>query len=136
MGWIWDLEICPRTRPPDGLVMLFILGLSLILGCPIHAASVPCPSGVNVSMHARPPYTMCLHNPPEFLSSFLLAVGYWAECEMYPFIIYDALKRSMADGIASGWSLVALQQRMARQPEHSQSMMRSALACIFIHLGV
>ena len=82
--------------------MLFILGLYLVIGCPVHAASVPCPSGVNVSMHARPPYTMCLHNPPEFLSSFLLAVGYWAECEMYPFIIYDALKRSIADGIVSG----------------------------------
>ena len=70
----------------------------------VHAVSVPCPSGLNASMHARPHYIMCLHNPLELVSSAIYSAGYWGECEMYPFIIYDSLKRSVADGIVSGQS--------------------------------
>ena len=62
-----------------------------------YAASAPCPSGLNASMHARPHYVMCLHNPLELVSSALYSSGYWGEREMYPFIIFDSLKRSMAE---------------------------------------
>ena len=99
------LRLAVGTHLPT-IIFLVVVGIFSIVGTfrssstAIRPTAIrlnpatPCPSGLNVSMHASPPYVMCLHNPPELVSSHLLRAGYWEECEAYPLIMSDVLNRS------------------------------------------